>query len=156
MTCDHRIDTDEPNHRCLRPIRQTFDPEYSDIVCYLMNDHSPAIATASLAGPTDAPLAIEADSLAKTYTEGLIFRKSFDALKGVSFSVNQGEIFGLLGPNGAGKTTFIKILLGIIRKTGGNARMLGYPAGSRQGRKMVGYLPEHLRITAKLTVNTAL
>ncbi len=121
-----------------------------------MNDPSPAVATASLAEPSSLPLAIEADSLCKTYTEGLIFRKTFDALKGISFSVNQGEIFGLLGPNGAGKTTFIKILLGIIRKTGGSAKMLGYPAGSRQGRKLVGYLPEHLRIPAHLTGNTAL
>ncbi len=101
-------------------------------------------------------LAIHSDSLCKTYSEGLIFRKRFEALNNVSFNVNQGEIFGLLGPNGAGKTTFIKILLGIIRKTGGSATMLGFPAGSRAGRKLVGYLPEHLRIPPHLTGYTAL
>ena len=101
-------------------------------------------------------LAIQADSLRKTYTEGTIFRKRFEALKGISFQVNKGEAFGLLGPNGAGKTTFIKVLLGIIRKTSGNASLLGHPAGSRDGRRLVGYLPEHLRVPPHMTGNTAL
>ena len=104
----------------------------------------------------DSSLAIDAKSLFKTYSEGLVFRKRFQALTDVSFSVAQGEIFGLLGPNGAGKTTFIKILLGIIRKTSGSATMLGQPAGSRAGRRLVGYLPEHLRIPPHLTGYTAL
>ena len=108
------------------------------------------------AGIDPAIPAIQANGLSKTYSEGMIFRKRFEALKNVSFTVNQGEIFGLLGPNGAGKTTFIKILLGIIRKTGGDASMLGHPAGSRSGRKLVGYLPEHLRIPPHLNGYTAL
>ena len=70
--------------------------------------------------------------------------------------MNRGEIFGLLGPNGAGKTTFLKLMLGIIRKTSGQASLLGHPAGSRQGRKLVGYLPEHLRVPAHLTGYQAL
>ena len=101
-------------------------------------------------------VAIQADSLRKTYTEGTVFRKKFEALKGITFQVNKGEAFGLLGPNGAGKTTFIKVLLGIIRKSGGNASLLGYPAGSRAGRKLVGYLPEHLRVPSHMTGYTAL
>ena len=100
--------------------------------------------------------AIQADSLRKTYTEGTIFKKRFEALKGISFQVNKGEAFGLLGPNGAGKTTFIKVLLGIIRKSSGTASLLGYPAGSRDGRRLVGYLPEHLRVPAHMTGYTAL
>ncbi|MFK7767453.1 MAG: ABC transporter ATP-binding protein [Mariniblastus sp.] len=121
----------------------------------MIKDSSPAPAMASIAVDKNVP-AIQANGLSKTYSEGLIFRKQFQALKNVSFTVNQGEIFGLLGPNGAGKTTFIKILLGIIRKTGGNATMLGQPAGSRSGRKLVGYLPEHLRIPPHLNGYTAL
>jgi ABC-2 type transport system ATP-binding protein len=74
----------------------------------------------------------------------------------VSFQVGQGEIFGLLGPNGAGKTTLIKILLGIVRKTGGSASLLGLPAGDRHGRRRVGYLPENHRIPRHHTGNTAL
>ena len=101
-------------------------------------------------------LAISSDSLCKTYTEGLVFRKKFRALNDVSFNVKKGEAFGLLGPNGAGKTTFIKILLGIIRKSGGDASMLGFPAGSQEGRRLVGYLPEHLRVPAHMTGYTAL
>ncbi len=101
-------------------------------------------------------VAIASDSLCKTYRDGLIFRKKFDALKNVSFQVNRGEAFGLLGPNGAGKTTFIKILLGIISITRGKASMLGFPAGSLKGRERVGYLPEHLRVPAHMTGYTAL
>lgn len=101
-------------------------------------------------------MAIQVSSLSKTYSEGMIFKKKFQALNDVSLTVRQGEIFGLLGPNGAGKTTFLKILLGIIRKSGGDAMMLGFPAGSREGRKMVGYLPEHLRIPTHMTGYQAL
>jgi ABC-2 type transport system ATP-binding protein len=67
---------------------------------------------------------------------------SVEALKGVSFDVKAGEIFGLLGQNGAGKSTLIKILLGIVRKTDGDAELLGQPAGDSSVRKRVGYLPE--------------
>ena len=100
--------------------------------------------------------AIEATGLSKIYSEGVGFKKRFQALNDVSFQVNQGEIFGLLGPNGAGKTTFIKILLGIIRKSAGSAELLGLGAGSRAARRLVGYLPEHLRIPPHLTGFSAL
>jgi ABC-2 type transport system ATP-binding protein len=65
-----------------------------------------------------------------------------EALKGVSITVQPGEIYGLLGQNGAGKSTLIKILLGIVRKTDGDATLLGFPAGTTDIRKRVGYLPE--------------
>ena len=100
--------------------------------------------------------AIETNDLSKTYSQGLVFKQKHVALQNVSLTVERGEIFGLLGPNGAGKTTFLKLMLGIIRKTGGKATLLGYPAGSRQARKLVGYLPEHLRVPAHLTGYQAL
>lgn len=118
-------------------------------------DFEPEIV-ATLLEPANGAPAIVSENLQKTYREGMISRKSFQALKGVSFTVNQGEIFGLLGPNGAGKTTFIKVLLGIIKKSGGRATMMGFPAGSRSCRSMVGYLPERLRIAPHLTAHTAL
>jgi ABC-2 type transport system ATP-binding protein len=65
-----------------------------------------------------------------------------EALKGVSIRVEPGQIYGLLGQNGAGKTTLIKILLGIVRKTDGDANLLGHEAGDPGARKRVGYLPE--------------
>ena len=65
-----------------------------------------------------------------------------EALKGVSIGVEAGQIFGLLGQNGAGKSTLVKILLGIVRPSDGDAFLLGYPAGTTDIRKKVGYLPE--------------
>jgi ABC-2 type transport system ATP-binding protein len=104
---------------------------------------------------TAAP-AIDIHDLRKTYRDGLFRRRSVEALKGVSFQVGQGEIFGLLGPNGAGKTTLIKVLLGVVRRTSGQATLLGRPAGDRIGRRRVGYLPEHHRIPRHHTGNSAL
>lgn len=100
--------------------------------------------------------AIETHDLRKTYVEGLLRRKRQEALKGVSLRVERGEIFGLLGGNGAGKTTFIKLLLGIIRRTAGTATVLGHPGGDWRSRKLIGYLPENLRVPRHLTGLTAL
>jgi ABC-2 type transport system ATP-binding protein len=67
------------------------------------------------------------------------------ALRGVTLTVERGEIFGLLGQNGAGKTTLIKVLLGIAWKTAGDAFLLGQVSGSVGVRQRVGYLPEDHR-----------
>jgi ABC-2 type transport system ATP-binding protein len=99
--------------------------------------------------------AIEIADLRKSYRNGLL-RRSFPALCGVTFRVERGEIFGLLGPNGAGKTTLIKVLLGIVRRSGGDALLLGRPAGNVESRLKVGYLPENLRIAGHHTAITAL
>jgi len=99
---------------------------------------------------------IDVQELRKTYRDGFLGRRGIEALKGVSFQVQRGTIFGLLGPNGAGKTTLIKVLLGIVRKTGGTAALLGQPAGDRRGRRSVGYLPENHRIPRHHTANSAL
>lgn len=99
--------------------------------------------------------AIEVQNLRKSYRRGL-FRRRFEALRGVSLRVERGEIFGLLGPNGAGKTTLVKILLGIIARTSGEANLLGRPAGDRDSRIRVGYLPENLRIAPHHTAWNAM
>ncbi len=78
---------------------------------------------------------IETRELWKTYGR-------IEALKGVSLKVEKGQIYGLLGQNGAGKTTLIKVLLGIVRLTHGEASLLGAPAGTVEVRRRVGYLPE--------------
>ena len=104
----------------------------------------------------DAEFVIQTTNVSKTYRSGLFGRRKFLALKGVSLNVPRGKIYGLLGPNGAGKTTLIKILLGIVRKTGGSATVLGHVAGSRAARRQIGYLPENHRIPRHLTANTAL
>ncbi|MFV0444021.1 MAG: ABC transporter ATP-binding protein [Planctomycetaceae bacterium] len=109
--------------------------------------------------PDDAavsPPVVAVQNLTKRYRDGWFGRQSVDALRGVTFRVQPGEIFGLIGPNGAGKTTLIKVLLGIVRHWEGNATLLGRPAGDRLGRQRVGYLPEGHRIPRHLTGNTAL
>jgi ABC-2 type transport system ATP-binding protein len=103
-----------------------------------------------------ADCVVQTVGISKIYRSGLLRRKSFQALKEVSLNVPRGMIFGLLGPNGAGKTTLIKILLGIVRKTGGTATVLGAAAGSMAARRQIGYLPENHRIPRHLTANTAL
>ncbi len=103
----------------------------------------------------DTP-AIDVRQLHKKYTEGFIVRKSFHALKGIDLQVKRGEVFGLLGPNGAGKTTLIKTLLGIVRRSSGEAFLLGEAAGSREARRKIGYLPENLTFPAHHTATRAL
>jgi ABC-2 type transport system ATP-binding protein len=73
------------------------------------------------------------------------------ALRGVSFSVAPGEIFGYLGPNGAGKTTTLRILLGLVRADGGVVRLLGEPPARPVSRERIGFLPGELRLHGDMT-----
>ncbi len=93
-------------------------------------------------------LALASNTIVKTYGRG---GKAVHALRGVSLSVEQGEIFGLLGKNGAGKTTFIKCMLGIVFVTSGEGSLLGYPFGSVHAKERIGYLPENHRYPLYLT-----
>jgi ABC-2 type transport system ATP-binding protein len=70
------------------------------------------------------------------------------ALEDLSLQVEEGEVFGFLGPNGAGKTTTIRLLLGLLRPTGGSATVLGAPIGAqgRRARAEIGYLPGELAL----------
>ena len=105
----------------------------------------------------DPPTVVHVDHLKKTYRGGGFFRRgNVHALGGVSLQADAGQVFGLLGPNGAGKTTLIKILLGVIRSTGGRASLFGLPAGSAAARQRVGYLPESLRVDRHHTARSAL
>jgi ABC-2 type transport system ATP-binding protein len=89
---------------------------------------------------------IEAIDLRRTYqtTTGVIRRKRLDveAVRGIAFSVERGELFGLLGPNGAGKTTTIKMLITLLLPTSGEARVLGRNVvdDPREIRKRIGYV----------------
>jgi ABC-2 type transport system ATP-binding protein len=66
-----------------------------------------------------------------------------EALKGLTLYIEKGEVFGFLGPNGAGKSTAIKVIMGLIRPTSGNASVMGQPTGSPVARRHVGFLPEN-------------
>ncbi len=95
--------------------------------------------------------AIIAESLTKVYKDFVNRKLSVVALQDVTLEVEQGQIFSLLGPNGAGKTTFIKILLGLVRPTGGHAMILGVPLPSVGIRERIGYLPENHRYPGYLS-----
>jgi ABC-2 type transport system ATP-binding protein len=89
---------------------------------------------------------IEATDLYRTYKThtGTLRRRTLEveAVRGISFEVGEGELFGLLGPNGAGKTTTIKMLITLLVPTAGSARVLGYDVAkdAREVRKRVGYV----------------
>ncbi len=85
---------------------------------------------------------IETHNLTHDFLTGFWRKRSVRALDGLSLSVVSGEVFGLLGPNGAGKTTTFKILMGLIRPTGGEARILDLPVQTVAMRRRIGYLPE--------------
>jgi ABC-2 type transport system ATP-binding protein len=82
-------------------------------------------------------VAIEVKNLVKKYG-------TIDAVKGASFSVNNGEIFGLIGPNGAGKTTVLRIISTILHITSGSVKVLDYDLSKNPDeiRKVISYLPE--------------
>jgi ABC-2 type transport system ATP-binding protein len=90
--------------------------------------------------------AIEVEELERTYRsrKGVIRRRRTEvhALRGITFEVAAGELFGLLGPNGAGKTTTIKILTTLLLPSGGSARVLGYDPARQPGeiRRRVGHV----------------
>jgi ABC-2 type transport system ATP-binding protein len=93
--------------------------------------------------------ALEVVSLEKSYG-------TLQALRGVSLSIGQGEVYGLLGQNGAGKSTLVKILLSIVRATRGSARLLGLEVPSAASRERVGFLPEDHRFPEYHTGRSAL
>ena len=88
--------------------------------------------------------AIQTEQLRKVFGD-------YAAVKGLTLQVEQGEVFGFLGPNGAGKTTSIKMLLGLVKPSSGEAFLLGHPIGTRAMMAQVGFLPEHFRFQEWLT-----
>jgi ABC-2 type transport system ATP-binding protein len=99
----------------------------------------------------ESPPAIDVRELRKTYRTPFA-RKKVEALRGVTFTVEPGTIFGFVGPNGAGKTTTIRTLMGLIRPTSGSATILGHTIPSRAARFKVGFLPESPYFYDYLTV----
>jgi ABC-2 type transport system ATP-binding protein len=93
--------------------------------------------------------ALEARSLTKRFG-------AVEALRGVTFSVDPGEVFGYLGPNGAGKTTTLRIVLGLIRQTSGGASIGGVASSIPASRDDIGFLPGDLRLYGDMTGAAAL
>jgi ABC-2 type transport system ATP-binding protein len=106
----------------------------------------------SAAAPTGAAAgspAIQTVNLSKRFGHTV-------ALAGLSMTVPRGEVFGFLGPNGAGKTTSVKLLLGLLKPTSGQASLLGRPIGDLQTRRRIGYLPELFRYQGWLSAHEVL
>lgn len=87
---------------------------------------------------TDPVAAISVRNLSKRFGKKV-------AVDGISFDVPAGTTFGLLGPNGAGKSTTVKVLAGLVRPTGGSARVLGGDPADAATRRALGYVPEQFR-----------
>ncbi|MFC1713507.1 ABC transporter ATP-binding protein [Candidatus Poribacteria bacterium] len=94
---------------------------------------------------------IEVENLTKRYGD-------FTAVKGVTFSVAEGEVVGFLGPNAAGKTTTMRILTCFMPATDGTARVAGYDVfdNSMEVRKRIGYMPENVPLYTEMTVRSYL
>ena len=94
----------------------------------------------------NTPPAIRIDNLAKRYAPSGPGDEGKLALKGVSFDVPQGGVFGLLGPNGAGKSTLINILAGLVRKTSGSAEIWGFDIDDnpRNAKRSIGIVPQEI------------
>ena len=90
------------------------------------------------------PFAVQTRKLRKVFGEKV-------AVEALTLEVRRGEIFGFLGPNGAGKSTSVKMLLGLVKPTAGDAWTLGAPIGDLEIRRQIGFLPEHFRFYDWLT-----
>jgi ABC-2 type transport system ATP-binding protein len=97
--------------------------------------------TTTTAVAAETPAAIDIKNLTKQYPVPMK-TEVVNAVDKLNLTVHEGEIFGFLGANGAGKTTTIKILLGLIFATEGEATVLGKPAGDIEMKHKIAYLPE--------------
>jgi ABC-2 type transport system ATP-binding protein len=111
---------------------------------------SKSAAPARPGASTDPATLIDVRDLVKTFKVGF-FGRRVEAVRGITFDVKRGEIFGFLGPNGAGKTTTIKMLTGLITPTSGEAHLMGRPVPSPEARESVGFLPENPYVYPYLT-----
>src|SRR5688572_26375020 len=98
---------------------------------------------------------IETRNLSKVYRD-FWGRQKVRALKALDLEVRKGEIFGLLGPNGSGKSTTIKLLLGLLFPTSGQALVLGKDATDVSKNERIGYLPEESYLNKFLNAVTTL
>jgi ABC-2 type transport system ATP-binding protein len=102
------------------------------------------VTTAIAPAPASTP-AVEAVGLRKTFG-------SLTAVDGIDVALEPGRIYGMLGPNGAGKTTLIRLLAGLARPSGGEARILGTRMPNRRALASIGYMPQSEAIYPELSV----
>ena len=100
-------------------------------------------------------IVVETRNLTKVYRD-FWGRQKVQALKALDIEVRRGEIFGLLGPNGSGKTTTIKLLLGLLFPTSGQALVFDKEASDVSKNERIGYLPEESYLYKFLTAEETL
>src|SRR4249920_223840 len=100
-------------------------------------------------------IVVETRKLTKIYRDFWGRQKKI-ALRALNLQVYRGEIFGLLGPNGSGKTTTIKLLLGLLFPTDGEALVFNQPAAEVRKNERIGYLPEESYLYRFLTAEETL
>ncbi len=96
--------------------------------------------------PGDASIEVDVHNLVRTFGK-------HEAVKGVSFSIGKGEIFGLLGPNGAGKSTTINMMCGYLEPTSGDTSIGGISVKehARMAKRMIGVVPQEIALYKDLT-----
>src|SRR5215467_11251203 len=90
---------------------------------------------------SSSDLVVQTEQLSKIFRVGF-WGKKVTAVDGVNLEVRPGEVFGFLGPNGAGKTTTLKMLMGLIYPTSGQARLFGRDLSDPLAKARLGFLPE--------------
>jgi ABC-2 type transport system ATP-binding protein len=83
-------------------------------------------------------------------------KQTTKAVDHISFTIEEGELFGLLGPNGAGKTSLISAITSLVAQQEGSIRIFGAPAGSREAKRAIGYVPQELVSYGFFNVNEVL
>jgi ABC-2 type transport system ATP-binding protein len=95
---------------------------------------------------------IETKNLTKYYGR-FLWKKQVPALSELTLNIPMGAVFGFLGPNGAGKTTTIKLLMDLIKPSGGEAHILGCPPENVEIKKQIGFLPDEPVFSSYLSAN---
>src|SRR3712207_6866341 len=97
--------------------------------------------------------------MAAIETEGLEreFKGALRAVDGIDLEVAPGEVYGFLGPNGAGKTTTVRMLVTLLRPTGGHARVAGHDVAAQphEGRRRIGVAPQEAALHHPMKIGRA-
>ena len=106
-------------------------------------------------GVAPGEVVLRAEGLEKVFRD-FWGRPRVRALRGVDLEIRRGEVFGLLGPNGSGKSTTMKLILGLLRPSGGRVEALGRSPRDVQTKARIGYMPEDSALYRFLTAEETL
>jgi ABC-2 type transport system ATP-binding protein len=98
---------------------------------------------------------LELDNVFKSFSHGFLGRKH-QVLSGLSFHLEQGEVYGFLGHNGTGKTTTMRLIMGLLRPNSGSIRVFGKPGVTRQARSRIGFLGDDVGLYPHLSAEEML